>query len=250
MNPIIILNSDSNKNVLITCEHASTEIPKKYGTFGLDEEKIKTVSDYVDRGAKSLASSLSQKMDTVCIMPSYSRLLINVNKPIDHPKIVNDNCFGTIIPGNQNLSIEELKSRIQKYYVPFHDKIRSIVMQLRGKNKRIFFISVHTFYDILNGVERNLDIGILFKYPKDEKFCNKVKDLIEKKSNHVVKFNEPYSAHETAGYTMNENGKDDDITCIEFEVNDKHLRDEESVERMGILLSEILLDAMNIQKTS
>jgi len=238
-----ILNHNSRQPIFISCEHASGTIPKKMGFFGVSKSELPEISNYIDFGADVLSRMLARAFSARCIIPKYSRMVINLNKPIGHPKLINDNCFGRRIPGNENISKEGMSERVRKYYLPYHKRIRKEIELLRGRHRKVFYICVHTFFN-KPGKKWAMDIGILYRYKKDSSFCRNIKKLLEEKTNFTVKYNQPYSAHKTAGYTMNTYGKDRNIRCVEFEINDKHMKGSKSIEKIGRLLIDVLNEAV------
>jgi len=237
-----ILNPNSNQPVLLTCEHASKNIPENYGNLGVRD--LSQLPDWHDVGAGELAVRIARQLKAKTLIPLISRTVINLNKPLNHPNLINPRCFGSPIPGNIELSKNEKMQRIFKYYLPYHRQLKRELLNLKKQHRKIFFVSIHSFFHKLNGKEKKIDVGILYKYEKDAGFCQKIKDLIEKKTNFIVRFNEPYSAHETAGYTVNKYGSDKNINCVEFEINDKHLKTKENIQKIGNLLTEVLKEVI------
>jgi len=198
------------------------------------KRKLLRLPDYCDRGAEELCRFLSTHFKAKCILPKYSRMLINLNKPVNDKKLINYYCFGTLIPGNKNISSKEKRHRIADYYNPYHNKLAKEVQRI--KKIKSYYICVHTFFHIVNGIERKPDIGLLFKYKKDAGLCNQIKKALLDNSGYDVGVNQPFSAFRTAAYSMNKYGKSKNISCVEFEINDKHLRNTKSVRNMGKLL--------------
>ncbi|NQU79639.1 N-formylglutamate amidohydrolase [Candidatus Woesearchaeota archaeon] len=239
-----ILNHNSKRPIIITCEHASKVIPLKYGTLGARKNNLPKSPDLYDVGADSLARVISSKLSARCLIPAYSRMVLNLNKPPDHPKLINDECFGIVVPRNRDVSKKERTERVKNYYTPFHKRLQKEITKLNSSHNRSFFISVHSFFHRSPTQERKLDIGILYKYSKDAGFCKRIRQRLRSRTGLLVEYNQPYSAHKTAGYTINKYGRNPSVNCIEFEVNDKHLRSNISIKKMGGVLSSVLEDAM------
>jgi len=235
-----ILNFNSKQPIFISCEHASKVIPKKYGTIGIKRKNLLNIPDYYDVGAEELTRIIAKKLNAKCIIPNYSRMVINLNKHLNHQKLISDVCFGIEIPGNKDLTNSERNNRIKKYYLPYHDRIKREIQELKKNHKKVYYISIHSFFHKLNRVKRIIDVGILYKYKKDIRFCKKIKKLLTEKTDFNIKYNQPYSSFKTAGYTINKYGESKDISCVEFEINDKHLKDTKSIKKMGNILSSIL----------
>jgi len=240
-----ILNNNSNQPFFISAEHASNKIPKKFGFLGLTKKDLVSNPDYYDIGSEEIARILAKDFKARCILSNFSRFFINLNRQINNPNLMPPMPFGMKIPRNLNVSKKEKKERL-KYYSPYHNKIKKELDDLKKINKKVHYFCVHSFFpETPDGQKRNLDIGILYKYSKDASYCRKVKSFLDKKTNLSIKFNQPFSAHKTAGYTLNKYGKSKDITCIEFEINSKLLRNKKDIKKIGNLLSSALKQAIH-----
>lgn len=240
-----ILNYNSKSPVFISCEHASKVIPKRYGFLGVKKSKLIDISDYYDTGAEEISRVIAKGFNAKCIFPTYSRMVINVNRSLSHRNLINADCHGIKIPGNENITEKERKKRITNYYLPYHKKIKKEIEELKKKHKKIYYICMHTFLYIVPGRKNWPDIGILYKYNKDAEFCRKIKNLLAKRTNFRIEINKPFSAKTNAGYTMGKYGKSNKIRCVEFEVNDKHLQNKKAVRKIGSLILSILKEAIN-----
>jgi len=238
-----VLKSNSKKPFFISCEHASGKIPKRYGYLGLDKKALEALPHYCDMGVEKVTRLLSKEFSAKSILTNYSRLIVDVNQPTNSPYVIKLSSFGSPIPGNL-ISKKEKEYRFKKYYYPYHKKVKKEVDNLLKVNDEINYICIHSFTHFVNGEERKLDMGVLYKYAKDKKFCDIVKRYLDKNTNFKVKINEPYSAKVNAGFTMNLNGKNKKVRCIEFEINDKHLKTKNSINKMARILIRGLKKAM------
>jgi len=236
-----ILNFNSRQPFFISCEHASHSIPKKYGFLGVKKKVIVKNPDYYDVGAEGIARILAEKFNARCVLSNHSRLLIDLNRGLNHPNLIPLSAFGMEIPFNR----KNRKQRL-KYYYPYHNRVKKEINELKKIHKRIYYFCIHSFSpDAKDGRNRKVDIGVLYRYKKDLTFCRKVKKLLEKKTKFLVRINEPYSAFETAGLVMNSYGKSEKVRCIEFEINNKHLQNKKDIKKMGNLLCSVLREAIN-----
>src|SRR3546814_6699564 len=70
-----------------------------------------------DIGAAALTRRLAEMLDAPAFLGAYSRLLIDLNRPLDIPGSIPVRSEATIVPGNDALSREEREGR--------RDRIRS-----------------------------------------------------------------------------------------------------------------------------
>ncbi len=229
--------------ILISCEHASRKIPLRYWNLGLDKKKLKQVSYLYDVGAEKVAATISKYLGAETVMPRYSRLLVDMNRSPDDPSIFRSDSFGTDIPGNRDITEQEKKKRLSDHYIPYHNRLWRKIRSLREKNKRSYYIIVHSFNHIVDGVERTPDIGILWKFEKDRQFCSTIKKKLSD-AGLDARFNKPYTAKGKGAYCMTVYGNHHSIRCVEFEINDKFLKDKKGIIKMSRLLSGILREVI------
>lgn len=243
-NTFDLLNPDSDRPIVLSAEHAGKRIPKKYGTLGTTWREIRKSPDYCDVGIDELSRAIAKELKARCIVPKISRMILNLNKPPEHARLINPLIFGVTVPDNICISKTERKYRITQFYRPYHTRLEKEIGISKKKHKRTFYISIHSFFHKTPKITRALDIGILYRFKKDLKFCKSIERYLKKKTKFRIAYNEPYSAFETAGYTLEKYGNSRKITCMEFEVNDKHLRTRNNIKMMAKLLSEAIEHAI------
>lgn len=124
---------------LLVCEHAGREIPAALGDLGLPEgERARHIA--WDIGAASVALALSEALDAPLILQRYSRLVIDCNRPAHAPSLVPKVSDGTEVPGNTNISADQLAARVAAIHAPFHD---AVAAHLDGRPVPV--LAVHSF---------------------------------------------------------------------------------------------------------
>ena len=79
-----ILNESGSSPVVILCEHASNFIPPEHAGLGLSPEELERHIAW-DIGAAGVTRALSQLIDAPAFLGQYSRLLIDLNRPLTSP---------------------------------------------------------------------------------------------------------------------------------------------------------------------
>lgn len=134
-----VVNADSQKPLILTCEHASALIPDSYQNLGLDADCLNTHIAR-DKGCRELTLSLAEQLGVTAFIGGYSRLLIDLNRQENEKELIVQSSDGIDIPANKNLSDEEKEKRLKSYYYPYHraidDKIETLIKQ--GIKPRIF----------------------------------------------------------------------------------------------------------------
>ena len=76
--------------LLITCEHASNQIPEKYQSFFNNKKRILASHRGWDIGAYAIYQSLINHLECEHMFGDWSRLLIELNRPLSHPQLFSE----------------------------------------------------------------------------------------------------------------------------------------------------------------
>ena len=168
--------------LMITCEHASNTVPdfvlrafREYNLleatrlgvencthFGIPEEVLASHRGY-DIGAYKVFSNLVKRLrpDFNCAS-LFSRLVIDMNRSEVSTRLFSE--FTTKLPKN-------VKAHIFRLWQKYHEKIDKFVSgkipkKLRDNQKqkhiKVIHLGIHSFTPVLKGVEREVDVGILY----------------------------------------------------------------------------------------
>ena len=166
---------------------------------GLQLNELRRHVSY-DIGIDAVAHALSARFNATLIGANYSRLVIDCNR---HPgsagsiPSVSDN---TVVPGNKNLSDDDIKSRENEIFDAYHSSVGNRISIMRSENKNPILISLHSFTPVIGGQFRPWEIGILFK--DDERLSAPLINKLREQKDLNIGDNKPYSGSEPAGYTV------------------------------------------------
>ena len=197
--PFSIFNADSSSNLLFTSDHNGSAIPTKLKNLGVPLNELRRHVAY-DIGIDAVAHALSARFNATLIVANYSRLVIDCNR---HPgsagsiPSVSDN---TVVPGNKNLSDDDIKSREDEIFDAYHSSVGNRISIMRSENKNPILISLHSFTPVIGGQFRPWEIGILFK--DDERLSAPLINKLREQKDLNIGDNKPYSGSEPAGYTV------------------------------------------------
>ena len=196
--PYFMENEDGAAPVLLLCDHASRFIPRQLNKLGLDEAELARHIAW-DIGAADVTRELSRHLDAPAMFSHFSRLIVDPNRGLDDPTLVPQISDGTIISGNRGLSPQAIEARIASFHRPYHQAVdRAIAARLsRGETPAI--VSIHSFTPVIRGVERPWEIGIL--WCQDARIPGPLIERLRARGL-TVGDNEPYSAREGLGYTI------------------------------------------------
>lgn len=140
--------------LLFSCEHAGNTLPAPWNhRLEIPASVLKSHEGW-DPGAKRLAEELSAHFGAPLYYTEVSRLLVECNRSIGHPKLFSR--FG------KKLSKGEKEQILQDYYHPYRDKVQQAIKHLSARAQRVLHISVHSFTAVLNGQTRSADLGLLY----------------------------------------------------------------------------------------
>ncbi|NOG45642.1 MAG: N-formylglutamate amidohydrolase [Calditrichaeota bacterium] len=207
--------------LLFTSEHGGNQIPEKYKhLFKGHENVLKTHRGY-DLGIWSMAEAFSNGLQARLFKINISRLLVDVNRSLWRRTLFSEM--------TKPLSKSEKKNILDSYYYPHREKISTFLNDQISSGQKVLHIATHSFTPVMNGVERNADIGFLYNPERsNEKLISKEwKKTLNMCSDLRVRFNYPYrgkpdglTAHFRKKYS---NGS---YLGVELEVNQKFVNEE------------------------
>ena len=156
-----VLNEAGRSPFILICEHASNHIPSEYAQLGLeDKELVRHIA--WDIGAADVTRVLSKRLDAAAFLAGYSRLLIDLNRPLHVADSIPVRSEATDIPGNHSLDSSERKRRAQVMFEPFHDSLRKHIDARAADGRLSVLVAVHSFTPVYLGQSRAWHAGVLF----------------------------------------------------------------------------------------
>ncbi len=185
-----VINADGASDWLIICEHASAHIPQEFERLGLPEAERRAHIAW-DPGAAELTRVLSERLNAVAVLANYSRLLIDLNRPVESSASIPEVSEVTTIPGNVDLDEAGRSLRIERIFNPFHDTINNILEDRLAAGRKTRIVTVHSFTPVFKGTRRPWHLGILSdaSHPLAEIFRERISARDEQL---VAALDEPY----------------------------------------------------------
>ena len=98
--PVSVLNAAVGSTVVVTCDHGGDAIPAKLDGLGLDPlDRERHIA--WDIGVSATARQLAKLLDAPAVLGNYSRLLIDLNRPLDDLTSIREISDGVLVPGNR-----------------------------------------------------------------------------------------------------------------------------------------------------
>lgn len=187
--PYGVINPDGASNLLLLCEHALPRIPRRLAHLGLPKtERLRHIG--WDIGALTLARDLSARLDAPLFHTTYSRLVVDCNRPLDNPSLIPETSETTAIPGNRNLSASERAERLETFFDPFQAAVSRRLDLRSAADKPTFVVGVHSYTPVYKGISRPWHAGILYDRATD--FAGRMMRALEQEDGLVIGDNEPY----------------------------------------------------------
>ncbi len=216
--------------LFLSCEHGGNRVPENYKFLFVNASQLLETHRGYDKGAIELYNSLKLTGFDFAISNEITRLLVDFNRSLHRRSLFSE--FSGVLRKDEKLTI------LNKYYLPYRNLFRENAIKMAESGEFVFHISVHAFTPVLNGIERNADIGILYnpshgiekslatKWKKELKFIF---------PDFKIRYNYPYLGKTDGHVAPLRKLLGKNYAGIEFELNSKH---SESIEvREGIVQS-------------
>lgn len=144
---------------LLVCEHASNHVPSEFRRLGLPKAALRRHIAW-DIGAASVTECLSRQLNSPAVLCGISRLVIDCNRQPTSPDLIPTVIDGTPIPGNSTVSPDARKTRIERWFDPYHEEIEHILQQRLARGRETVFVAVHSMTPNLGGQDRPWAIAL------------------------------------------------------------------------------------------
>ena len=174
--------------VLITCEHGGNRIPAPYRRLFRGQQALLRSHRGYDAGALQMAKDLSVALEAPLVASTTSRLLVDLNRSIGHPR------FHLDVVRSAGPHVRE--AIVEHYYRPYRTKAEHQVHRAVARGKRVVHVSSHSFTPELDGDVRTADVGLLYDpvRPGEVALCERWKAALRTLAPHLnVRRNYPYA---------------------------------------------------------
>ena len=197
--PFLVVNPDGSAPFLLISDHSSRRIPRALGRLGLEGTDLQRHVAY-DIGADAISRRIAKLCDAPLVTSCYSRLVIDPNRRPGTPSSIPLASEDVIVPGNHNLGSEAVLQREEALFHPYHDAVQAQIQRFLDRGRVPGLISIHSFTPAFLGFERPWHIGVLWH--RDPRFPVPLLKRLRREPDLRVGDNEPYSARNPEGYTM------------------------------------------------
>ncbi len=220
------VNEDGRSDIVLLCEHASNHMPAEYERLGLDERHLERHIAW-DIGAAGVARRLSARLDAPLFLSAYSRLLIDLNRPLGASGSIPVRSEDTDIPGNADIDAVEKARRAGRMFTPFHDRVAAFLDSRAAAGRPTRIVTIHSFTPVFLGKERPWHAGVLF-----QNAAGLAEDILEGlrvDPDLNVAPNQPYVVSRDSDYAVLIHGDDRGIPAVLIEIRQDLISDEAGI---------------------
>jgi predicted N-formylglutamate amidohydrolase len=220
--PVELVNARGAAPIVLICEHAANHIPARHAGLGLrPEDRDRHIA--WDIGAAAVTRELAAALDAPAFLGTYSRLLIDLNRPTGVPSSIPERSEATDIPGNIGLPSAERDARRDVIFAPFHARVAGHLDRRRPK----WIVAIHSFTPVYLGVARPWSAGVL--YGEARVFGEDVIAALRVDETMLIGANVPYSIARDEDYSIPVHGDDRGIPAILLEIRNDLIREPRGV---------------------
>ena len=220
--PVELLNADSPSELVLICEHASNHIPAEYGGLGVSPSELQRHIAW-DVGAAAVTRGLAEALGCAAFLGTYSRLLVDLNRPYGSDTSRPIISEYTEIPGNRNLAPQELAHRRARIFDPFHNAVAAFLDRRAMAGTSVRIAAIHSFTPVYRGVARPWHVGILYERPGG--YPQRVMAALAQDPTLVVGENEPYTIDRESDYAIPVHGTDRGHPALLLEIRNDLIAD-------------------------
>ena len=224
--PFELVNPHGKAQALLVCDHASNRIPRRLADLGLTSDLL-TQHIAWDPGAARVARGLAERLDAQLLLGNYSRLVIDLNRPLASPESIPEASAGVPIPGNLGASESARTARVGALFEPYHRALAQLLDQ-RGDRSTLLF-SLHSFTPELHGEARPWHVGVA--YGRDRRLADRVRPLLGQYDDLLVGDNQPYGVDDVHDFTLPMHGEGRGIPHVMIEMRQDLLCTADDVDR-------------------
>jgi predicted N-formylglutamate amidohydrolase len=198
----------------LVADHAGRVLPHALGDLGLGQAELETHIAW-DIGIAGVSERLASALSAFLILQTYSRLVIDCNRPLESPTSIPTLSEHTEIPGNRDLSDAAREARIDAIFRPYHERIVAELERRVRASQPTILLAMHSFTPRFKGVDRKWHCGVL--YNRDPRLAKSLLPLLEREGL-VVGDNEPYSVSDQTDYAIPRYGEARGLIHLELEI--------------------------------
>ncbi|MBB4130721.1 putative N-formylglutamate amidohydrolase [Xanthomonas campestris] len=220
--PFTVFNPQAASPWLLIADHAGQRVPARLDNLGLPQHALDRHIGW-DIGIAEVTRLLADALDAFAIAQTYSRLVIDCNRPHASATLMPEVSDGTSIPGNLQLSADARRQRIDEIFAPYHARIAAELDARAQRKQPTLLVSMHSFTPIMAGNARPWHAGVL--YHRDTRLAHRLLHALREEPDLVVGDNQPYAVSDASDYAIPVHGEGRGLLHVELELRQDLIAD-------------------------
>ena len=222
---------------LLVCDHASRLVPHSLGSLGLDETQLASHIAW-DIGAAGVAKRLSTALDATLLLQSYSRLVIDCNRPPGSASSIPTQSEYVRIAANEGLTTADKAARAAEIFAPYHGAISTVLDQRQAAGTRTLLVCVHSFTPVYLGQTRPWKVGLMYR--RDLRLGRALLELLRQDASLHAGENQPYAISDDTDYTIPVHGEARRLPHVGIEIRQDLITDTHGQKEWATRLAQLL----------
>ncbi|QBG89300.1 N-formylglutamate amidohydrolase [Xanthomonas oryzae] len=235
--PFTVYNPRAASPWLLIADHAGQRVPARLAKLGLPQHELDRHIGW-DIGIAEVTRLLADALDAFAIAQTYSRLVIDCNRPHDAPSLMPTISDGTSIPGNRQLMASDRQQRIDAIFAPYHARIAAELDARAQRTQPTIVVSMHSFTPVMAGNARPWHAGVL--YHRDTRLAHRLLQALRDEPDLVVGDNQPYAVSDATDYAIPVHGEGRGLLHVELELRQDLIADAAGQQAWAARLARIL----------
>ena len=238
--PFTVHNPHGSSPFVLVADHAGQQVSRQLGDLGLPQAELDRHIGW-DIGIAGVTGQLAGLLDAFAILQTYSRLVIDCNRPLDSSSSIVSSSDGTLVPGNQDLPEPQRTARALEIFAPYHARITQELDQRSVQSQAPVLIAMHSFTPVFAGETRPWHVGVL--YHRDTRLAHALLAALKEEPDLVVGDNQPYSISDGSDFAVPVHGEQRGLLHVELEIRQDLIADAQGqaqwAQRLAILLADL-----------
>lgn len=243
--PYNVLNPGGRSPYVLIADHAGQRVPQALAQLGLAQQELDRHIGW-DIGIEGTTRALAAQLDAFAVTQTYSRLVIDCNRPAQAPGRFPPLSDGTIVPGNTALDDAQRDARVQAIFDPYHGRIAAELDARAARGQPTILIAMHSFTPAMQGVPRPWHAGVL--YQRDARFAHALMQALVAEGDLVVGDNQPYAVSDATDYAIPVHAEARGLPHVELEIRQDLIADAAGQQawatRLARLLTQLQADVL------
>jgi len=203
--------------LVVSCEHGGNRVPATHAHLFEGAGALLETHRGWDPGALELARRIATRFDAPLHCATTTRLLVDLNRSIGHRQL-----FSAI---TRPLPAADKEAILGAHYRPHRDAVEGAIGERVAARDRVVHVASHSFTPILDGIERDVDIGWLYdpRRPAEVEFVARWIHAFERRAPGLrLRRNQPYRGRSDGlASLLRSRHPDPAYVGIELEVNQR-----------------------------